>query len=366
MTRRNIKLAAALLFCLGAFMPMLSYLIPALDISPEVNEKRALSKFPDTSRLALAYLPRVLTNYFYDRFGYRNLLIQTNSRIRYKALSVSSTRNVVVGQEGWLFYRGDESERNFLGILPKSHEERFEDFRNELEAKRVALAKLGTAYVFVIAPGKWTVYPEFLRKGYNRSSRSSNTDHLLAYLKGRTTVPIVDLRAALTVAKRSGRQLYFKFDTHWNDLGAFYGYRTLMSTIGRLFPGLEPRRLEDFVVKPVVGGGTDLAVMLAIAPFVEPAGYELTPRRPYGYERVASAELAYKHENQRLPRALVFRDSFGGALAQYLTDHFSSVSYVPRGEWRSCEDNGIPELLARTRPQIVIEERVERYLIRID
>ncbi len=41
----------------------------------------------------------------------------------------------------------------------------------------------------------------------------------------------LELRPALRAAKREGVE-YFPGDTHWNDLGAYHGYRAIMRRLG--------------------------------------------------------------------------------------------------------------------------------------
>ena len=51
-------------------------------------------------------------------------------------------------------------------------------------------------------------------------SRGSTSS--VAYLHGRSDVPVLDLREPLLKAKQ-GPRLYFRRDTHWNGRGVFIG-----------------------------------------------------------------------------------------------------------------------------------------------
>jgi hypothetical protein len=57
----------------------------------------------------------------------------------------------------------------------------------------------------------------------------------------------------------------------------------------------------------------------------------------------------------RLPKALVFRDSFSWQLIPFLSESFRSVVYVWTFDF-------LPELIEREQPDVVILECVERYL----
>ena len=57
--------------------------------------------------------------------------------------------------------------------------------------------------------------------------------------------------------------------------------------------------------------------------------------------------------NPRLPRAVIFRDSFTDALLPLLFEHFRSAVYVSEKTF----DRGVIE---REKPEVVITEMVER------
>ncbi len=59
----------------------------------------------------------------------------------------------------------------------------------------------------------------------------------------------------------------------------------------------------------------------------------------------------------KLPEALMFRDSFGYALAGFLSEHFRKITFV--------RDIGLqfhPRFVNEVRPRIVIQEMAERFL----
>jgi hypothetical protein len=60
-------------------------------------------------------------------------------------------------------------------------------------------------------------------------------------------------------------------------------------------------------------------------------------------------------ERRDVPRAVVFRDSFGSALVPYLSEHFSRALYL----WDS---NVNPAVVAQEQPQVVIQEWAGRRL----
>jgi alginate O-acetyltransferase complex protein AlgJ len=72
------------------------------------TENRTLAPFPKINSVReIKFLPKLSENYVNDRFGLRKQLVHFNSLVRYR-LGLSSTRDVVIGKDGWLFYTADK------------------------------------------------------------------------------------------------------------------------------------------------------------------------------------------------------------------------------------------------------------------
>ena len=88
----------------------------------------------------------------------------------------------------------------------------------------------GAHFVFTIAPDKNQIYPEYMPAGYIKNENNTLT-LLEKYLKA-DKINYVSLKDEMLEHKKSGDQLYLKTDTHWNGLGALYGYNALLSAAG--------------------------------------------------------------------------------------------------------------------------------------
>ncbi len=69
----------------------------------------------------------------------------------------------------------------------------------------------------------------------------------------------------------------------------------------------------------------------------------------------ATARLVTVVDDPALPRALVYRDSFGSALVPFLAEHFSRAVFL----W---EYDVMPSTVRQERPQVVIQEWAGRRL----
>jgi hypothetical protein len=332
-----------------------------LDRDAPSGENRTLAAWPQFqwNAAALRALPEQLTRYFEDHFAFRERLVRWQAIVRFQGLGVSPSRSVIKGRDGWLFYADDGAMADYAEAPPFTGAE-LELWRHTLQDINDWLRAQGIAYVFVIAPDKHVVYPEYMPDTIRRAA-VSRIDQLVSYLHQHSTVRVVDLRPALFAAKDHER-LYHRTDTHWNDRGAFVGYETIINALAEEFPALQHRSRSEFEPRIERSPGLDLAGMLGLTEVLSEEDLVLVPRHPIA--RI----LEPQHPNRRLthgrivteapnhgPRVLMFMDSFGPALVPFLSEDFSRAVYL----W---QDNIDPQVVQQERPQVVIHEWVGRAL----
>jgi len=372
---------AVILFCAVLSLPMLD---ETLGISPESasTEKRMFTEAPRLSISNLKKFPSLYETYYNDSFGFRNILIKSNFLLRVRLLKVSSPiPKVIIGSDGWLYYNSDAvpkdgiTIKDFRGLAPFSGEQ-LERIRKRLEAyhRKVQAIKPGAAFVVVVPPNKNTVYPEHLPAHITRVHPKTRLDQMLEHLTGHSHVEALDLRATLIRAK-ADYPTYFKTDTHWNEYGAYLGYREVMMRIARTHPSCRPTPLSDFSIRLLPssrldsGDFGDIAAMLVMQDYYTDDVVRLEPKRPrramedpVGY---ASPNPVYTHTARRmpnpsLPRMVMFRDSFGTWLIPYFSEHFSRSLYL----W-THDVEGSAGILGKENPDVVIFEMGERILERL-
>jgi len=292
------------------------------------TEDRSLVAFPEPMTDGapnVAYLSELGT-WFNDHFAYRSLLVSANARLRANLLGVSGNSQVIVGSEGWLYYRG--SLNDYVGTDIVTPDELSDTARkltdrelanvahNTLLMQRYVEAQ-GAQFLLVIAPNKNTLYPEYMPSWYIPSAKPTNLERLVP-LFDTYGVNYLDLTEVL---KSSDSPLYLKRDTHWNNKGAYYGYDVIAAELG-LTPLLAPKwsaRVDR------VG---DLDTMLyPDAPTLELQFY--APGINDGPGSAGSA-WAYTGDARAVTDdfieatgagegvVLVFRDSFGDSLLPYM------------------------------------------------
>ena len=314
---------------------------------------------------AVAAFPAAFTTYFQDHFAFRGRLVRWQGALRLLALRVSPSPTVIRGADGWLYYADDGAIEDYTNQSPLSAGE-LDTWATTLQHTQDWFAARGITYLFVIAPDKHVVYPEFMPASIHKASETSRTDQLVAHLQARTTVPVLDLRPALLAAKR-GARIYHRTDSHWNDVGAEVGAREILTRLdalaGGTVPGLAPLPLSAYDRRDVQAPGRDLARMLGLEtwlsedePILQPrhaAARVVEPAHPD--ENFDEGRLVSEATGTSLPRAVIYRDSFGSALVPFLAEHFSRALFL----W---EYDIEPTRIAQEQPRVVIQEWAGRRL----
>ncbi len=330
-------------------------------------EKRALAQLPPLANWGqnARQLPAALEAFYDDRFALRLPLIAVHNLIDYVVFKTSGSARVMIGSAGFLF-PNDAFQFQVAANSSPFTEDGVRLWARSLQAKRDYLAEHGIQYLLVLVPEKSSIYAENLPRGLKRLPGPSRLDQLQAYLKERTDVDFVDTKSVLNAHKSKSQPLYLQTDTHWNCLGSFFVAQSILSHLHTYFPSVTPYQPQECNPQHFSIPGGDLANQLALPTFFKEENYivylnnqrahlDATARLPV----IAIRQMepaAYRVAEPKLPRALLLGDSFLTALSPYLADRFSKTEvylahYFP------------PQLLVGRRPNVVIEEIVERHLL---
>jgi len=339
-------------------------------------EKRRASQWPPVSRLkSPAKFGAEFSQAFADRFGMRSALIVLQHWALVDVFGVSPVWNVMIGRDGWLIWLGEDGQsldRHYRGVRAVPDVEA-DAYVAEVKRRNEYLRARGIAYLTVIVPEKFTIYPEYLPTWVAQAPTPSLLARTMDRLAKDGTVPYVDLRPLLREAKGTTgpEPLYYLTDTHWNLAGAGVGYMAIMRKVQELLPGRIPSIAPP--VRPSYVPGRDfywgdLARVMGI-----PFRYLETDYLPLGRVRRDPGSVGlrarlmtpdrdafkiYGQPASNLPRLLMYRDSMAIALMPMISENFSSSVYVNA----SALDK---QQVADQHPDIVIDEIIERGMVRI-
>ncbi len=362
--RTRAALIAVFLALIG--LPFLGSFLP-IDPHPATTEKRRLAEFTGLGPGlgGLAKLPQAFETYFRDHFGFRALLIELHSLIKFRLLGAGS-KNVIIGKDGWLYIT------NPFGAVMDQHRGltgfdagRLGEWTTYLERRRRWFAGRGIHYLFVIVPNKPTIYPEHLPRWLSARAGETPLDQLMDHFREKPETPLLDLRPAI-LASKAKRRLYYQTDSHWNDLGGYLGYRAIFEKLARRFPRLERLEESDLETSRRTGYSGDLSGSLNLTGIVTETATLMRPGPGHRAREVAMGPEVSAALKQRLgpatrwktdrpgPRLLIFGDSFSGHIGPFLRSHFSETYHVVPHVGLSME------LIDIAKPDVVLQILVER------
>ena len=353
-------------FVVGIGLPPARHLLgPAR--SGNADEARATQSLPElrAKRSSLLSFPVRFEQYYRDAFGFRNELIAVHNRVKLDWLHTSPAANVVVGKGGWLYYSGGRVLEDHRGLAPLT-DEHLRRWAEALRRRREWLAERGGEYLVVIVPEKHTIYPEFLPDGMAPVGPATRLDQFISDARVTGAARVLDLRGDLRGAKPWSR-LYHRGDTHWNERGAYVGYRAIMAVLAERHPELAPFPPEDFEPGAERLENLDLVRMIGMRGRILEENLTFRPRRPRrafdddpGLKRTGKIDPNWHPFARQCPaappvKAVVLRDSFATLLAPYLAEHFRRSVFL----WQKTFDYAV---IDRERPDVVIHEMGERQL----
>jgi hypothetical protein len=357
------------LFLLILWLPLAQM---KFSIIPELsfNENRTLAEKPYLRHMSdLLSFAAKYEGYFNDHYGFRSSLVRLDSLLHLNVFNMSITPRVIIGDQGWLWYDDPVdgvSLKDYYGSATFSDAE-LRRLKDRIIYINDELKKFNTHLLVVVAPNKHTIYPEYL-PAIIRQAKGGKTrlDQVIRVLNN-SGVDFIDLRTRLMAEKKcSSYPLYYRTDTHWNDLGAFFGYEEIITRLRRIYPHIKQLGIDDFIVRAETNRGSgDLANFLNLYGTLADTHITLTPKVKFSAEKMpadqASAAgsniIRFQIPNCNLPVLVVFRDSFTEALMPFLSESFSKSIYL---KWLSGGQIDL-SVIAREKPAIVIFEIVERY-----
>lgn len=281
--------------------------------------------------------------YFEDHFAFRQQMVTANAKLYSTLFQQSTTDQVILGKEGWLYYSGTLADYQGKNVLS---ERAWFSLVHNLQLMQEYTESQGSRFLVTVAPNKNSLYGEYMPKNYFAGTQK-NIDHLAEKMQ-EAGVSYVDLYALF---QNQEETLYFKRDSHWNNKGALLAYRALMEAMGKEY--------ETYLNVPYSERAAhtgDLDEMLY------PLGTNL--ELDYIYEKnwrfACSADDYMENwieteQPDGKGTLLMFRDSFGESLLPFLAEEFRFGYFSRLVPYHLTQ-------IEQYQPDYVVIERVERRL----
>ncbi len=242
------------------------------------------------------------------------------------------------------------------------------ELQNRVKKVRELTGK-DTKFVYLICPNPMTIYSDELFKPYSTKQNKTPTTHFVDAMKDVDGIIAPDLRDILNSHKTE--DIFFRTDTHWSELGAYYAYEAMMTEVKKDHPDATVRTLEDFELVREDCTAGDLASMMGVnqgmyetvtfvdAKFDSTGDYYKIKRSQDRRINVDVSEFPLRQVNSEIsgPKAYFMGDSYGAFLLPYLGMSFSQVDMNEGALWNYTMDYA---KIASEKPDYIIFCYTER------
>lgn len=289
-------------------------------------------------------------------------LSSLHSLFTYYTLGEVSSNQVILGKEGWLFYKS-ETDGNPIKDFEGTNRYTSSEMNEILQVARITQEKIeekGIEFAILVAPNKENVYSEFMPDIYTHNSISS-TDILVDYLIDHG-INVVSPKKELLI-ERSELQVYYSYDTHWNQLGAYIGVKSIMDFWNIPMKELSDRNIMSYELKNNYHycGKADLAELIGLRlVFDDEMEYEVEGTSQMEWqefeEEQEKGNISHYVNKDASNQSTIFLvgDSFRVSMVPALREVYRDVYVVHRSNYKEG-------MLEKINPDYLLFEYVERY-----
>ena len=311
--------------------------------SIELKENRELQTFPKAS----LFFFQNLEKWYSDHFGGRSNLIYYGARLQMGLLGIPGHRQVVLGKDQWLFYDQQYvvGQPRFADYQGKARftQAQLDRIQHHLRQTHESLKGCNIKFYFVMPPDKQTIYPEMMP--FTRPTNiKTRADQLFEMLKKAPEINAIDLRQPLLEAKKKeSLPIYYKTDTHWNELGALHGVHTIINMIHQdQNPISISIKKQDYTLTTNNYKGGDIATSLLSLP-------------NYFSDTFVKVEKNKDSKNLQEEVIIIYGDSFSEAMIPFIKGIYKNVSSYQKAQVDTRD-------IDKDKPNIIILEVLERLI----
>lgn len=325
---------------------MVILIIPnAMMLSEDIDQK-----FPELSFETPEASIESFEDYYSNNFGTKPKLVDAYLNLKLNYLGDSPLPNkVLLGKDGWYFL-GNNS-RDLFDDSSGNHSfsiSELEEIKNAVAFFRDTLKSKGIEFHIVVPPNKHRVYSEKLP--YNLNQKPTRLQELNTYLKQKINFEILDLRDTL-INNKDKEILYYKTNTHWNDLGAYIAYRKTLNSFKLNIP-IDSLSNYNYELQPI--DRSDITEMINLE-FKEKAMF-LKRKSESNIETVFRKRFKLHFKNPKGDKKMIlYHDSFAYHWIKHFNESFAETVYL-RGYKMNLK------YILNQKPDVIVIEVVERNL----
>ena len=332
---KKIKFLYILLFVIIWFIPLA--LMPFFTNNAEI-EKRELTNFPtfiEDGKFNVDFSTE-FESWINDRLPFRAYLLSASNFIKSELLKAPSS-NVLVGNDGWLFYETEKDDYINSNAMTD----------DEIKAVGVTLSLIeesvnnkGGNFTFVAMPNKASIYEEHMPK----SLKKSDENNLVKINATLDEMNVTHVNMLQVMRDNKDKGIYHARDSHWNYQGALIGYNAIMDSLNK-----EHKTYSDAKYKVEKTWRADLDKLLyPVGGFMDDQYFYDINFTPFKFEGGRGGNQDYKAQLENYmsdkeqgddniksinttvkdgKKLFMARDSFARAILPYFIDNYGSATF---------------------------------------
>ncbi len=284
---------------------------------------------------------------FESRFALRKQLVTAYSMITGKIFGTSSQSGVIVGEEDWLFFNDTLADYQRTNILT---DRQMHNAVRHLELVNEYCESNGIDFLFVIAPNKNTLYPQYMPYYLIQGEGLSNRQILDGMLDD-TNVDYIDF-GTVDAFNDPDAVYYFHRDSHWNNTGAAIASDSILDLIGA-----GHHDYLEGAVFTAEGHMGDLEQMIYPEAVIgeNDTVFEVMPEFTYVNEVESNFDFRIETIADGSGSLLMYRDSFGSGILPYMAEPFAHAFF---SRSNACQVNDFISFM----PDYLVMEKAERFI----
>lgn len=297
--------------------------------------------------------PKAYGKFYLENFGFKKLF--SNTYLDFKSNTLNENpipHRVFKGKEDWYFL-GDHHKKIFSNAFGNDlfDESEMNLIASNIEKIRAYLHSQSIDFYIIMPSDKNQIYKDKLP--YQLQQNATKLEQLKSYLKDHINFEIIDFKTELLEARaiNPSIDLYYKYDTHWNNHGAYYAYSHFIDKLNKKH-SIPKAVLSDYKTLKT-SKDYDLTRMLNIK--ISDSALILEKENK-SYRSTETFKNAYRtFENPKGQLNIIYHgDSFLYALMPFINETFKRITYVKNDY--ALKSN----IIKKEQPDIVIFELVER------
>lgn len=299
----------------------------------------------------------------WDKHTYRkDSLSHVDSIISFYLMRDIRSNRVELGEDNWLFFNssGSDDDGTFGDYTGKRTftDEEYKNIIANMKLMDAYFKDLDIPYVVTYGPNKSSIYSEYVPEKYIHNQRS-RTDILFDNLK-RNGINVINPKEMLIYNKKL-YPVYYQYDTHWNQIGAYTALVEVMSLWNKDVISLNDMDIGEEKMIYHTSAKDDLAHMIGMRDIRFHDSIDYIPQYAAGIDwtklddELDKEQLFCISSDDALydERIFLAGDSFKVAMIPFLQYYFKEVFI---GTLENISDDSI----AQIKPDYVIIEVVER------